>query len=116
MEGDNSYGSRRLPGKHKKPLVGPLTAHRGDPRGAEAGRKRGNGERARERGRDIQGGSGGEALTLGPWSGGVAPGDEEEEVAAEEEGERWVVTMSTGNPRGLGVSFMGTYLVEIIIF
>ena len=82
MEGDNSYGSRRLPGKHKKPLVGPLTMHRGDPRGVEGGRKRGNGERATERGRDIQGGSGGEALTLGPWSGGVAPGDEEE-VAAE---------------------------------
>jgi len=63
MEGDNSYGSRRLPGKHKKPLVGPLTMPRGDPRGVEGGRKRGNGgvgggERERSY---MEGGSGGEA-------------------------------------------------------
>jgi hypothetical protein len=54
-----------------------LTARRGDPGGAGRQRKRRNGRaveweglyRARERW--------GGALTLGPWSGGVAPGDEE---------------------------------------
>lgn len=72
-----THPDRRETGRQAAQQHARLTARRGDPGGAGRQRKRRNGRaveweglyRARERW--------GGALTLGPWSGGVAPGDEE---------------------------------------